>query len=155
MKKIELRSLGIAAILLLCAVFCQGQDIKFSIDTTKHSFYSFSEWELQIQDSAKGLVAYQKKDSALVVLDSVATISVLMNTIKQMQKQNEKLYAAQDILSYVNTQGYVLNKDRVKFNDAVKKYFKLSDQKQAYQKMQKLDILIRDVKGKALGWVSQ
>lgn len=27
MKKIELRPLGIAAILLLCAVFCQGQKI--------------------------------------------------------------------------------------------------------------------------------
>jgi hypothetical protein len=145
----------ILAMLLLCAVFCQGQDIKFSIDTTKHSFLSVSEWTLQIQDSAKGLVAYQKKDSSLVVIDSAATINVLMNTIKQIQEENKKLYAAQDILSYINTQGYVLNKDRIKFNDAVENYFKLSGNKTDYKKMQKLDILIRSVKGKALGWVSQ
>lgn len=155
MKKIELRPLVIAAILLLCAVSSHSQSHTFSIDTTKHFIRTIYEWQLQIQDSGNRLVAYQKKDSALVVLDSAATIKVLMNCIQKMQEQNKKLYAAEDILSYINTQGYVLNKDRVKFNDAVAKYFKLSDKKLNYQKMQKLDILIRSVKGKALGWVSQ
>lgn len=116
MKKMRLLpSAVIVANLLLCAFFCHGQNIKFSIDTTKHSSLSVSKWALKIQDSVKGLVAYQKKDSLLVVIDSAATINVLINTIKKMQEQNRKLYEVQDILRYINTQGYVLNKDRIKF----------------------------------------
>lgn len=149
----------ILAMLLLCAVFVRGQDFKFRIDTANRSFLSMSKWELQIHDSAKGLVAFQKQDSSLVVIDSNATITVLMKSLKQWQEQSLKdskeLWAAKDILACLNTQGYVLNKDRLKFNNATKNYFNLINRKEQFQKMQTLDILIRDVKGKALGWVSQ
>lgn len=86
-------SVVLAAMLLLFAVSSHGQGLKFSLDTTtKHPFLTISKGQLQIQDSAKGLVAYQNKDSALVVLDSAATIKVLMNCIQQMIEQNKKLY---------------------------------------------------------------
>lgn len=111
-------------------------------------------YELMIMNDFK-TVAYLKKDSSLVVIDSLATIKQLIASIKNMQEQNTVLYEAQNILRYVTTRGYVLNKHRVEFNAAIEKYFKVTNQKIKYDKMLNLEILIRDINGKALGWVKQ
>lgn len=156
-----LRPALLLAIPLLCAVFCQAQEFKIMKAGTMPSNISMMADSLKIlrvYDSVKGEVAIYYKDS-LIVMDSLAAIKTLLKisqySFEQQQKQNEKYWAAQDILNYINTQGYVMNKDRKKFNEAVSKYRKLTNQKGKAEKMQKLDILIRDVNGKALGWVSQ
>ena len=162
MKKMRLLpSAVLAANLLLCAVFVRAQDFKIMKAGTMPSnitMRSDSLKTLRVYDSAKGEVAIYYKDS-LIVTDSLAAIKTLLKisqySFEQQQKQNEKYWAAQDILNYINTQGYVMNKDRKKFNEAVAKYRKLTNQKGKAERMQKLDILIRDVNGKALGWVSQ
>lgn len=63
--------------------------------------------------------------------------------------------AADNILSCLNSTGYVLNKDRKRFNHAVAVYMKLIHRNIHAPKMLKLDILVRDINGNALYWVSQ
>ena len=139
---------------VLCIAFslftyCNGQAIKLGEFDIQYTL------DYRVYDSTKGLVAYQKKDSGWVILDSAATINVLVSSIKRMQDERKELYAATSILEYVNTQGYVLNKDLDKFNSAVERYFKVCGNKNKFKKMQPIDILVLDKKGSAVGWVSQ
>jgi hypothetical protein len=123
--------------------------------------------EYQIQDSSKTIVAYDSlkgrvltaNSDSLIITDSLQAIKLLLTAfsslMEQNQKNSEKLYATEDILNYVNTMGFVLNKNRVKFNKAVSAYFKLAGWRGRYHQMQKLDILTRDLKGNATGWIKQ
>jgi hypothetical protein len=110
------------AILMLSAVFsCQAQTIDFKTDTTLFKDYHY--YPLMIMDSSKR-VAYLDKDSNLVVIDSLATIKVLIQCSfqngRQLNKYQERFYAAADILNYLKINGTISNKK--KFDAAVKKY---------------------------------
>ena len=83
-----------------------------------------------------------------------ASVITLQDSIRE-DKYQKLAESAAEVLRYVTTEGYVLNKNRVKFNIAVKKHLQLLGDKSKYKKMQKLDILVRDIHGKAIGWVPQ
>lgn len=119
-----------------------------------------------ISSPTKALVAYQKQDSAWVIIDSAATISALLTEVTRLRELYTKkdstldktinlLSAAENILLCVNTQGYVPNKYRDSFNLYVRKYFKLKGNTTQYDHMQLLDIFIRDKNGKVLGRINQ
>lgn len=75
-------------------------------------------------DANNKVVAYQKKDSALVVLDSAGTIKSLINWVLQSQKENdreyERYFSIQQILMYIKEDGTIT--DKKKFREAVKHY---------------------------------
>lgn len=108
---------------LLPAKKYQPPSVIIYSDSTFKNFRSFV-----VYDSAHRLVCEQTKDF-LIVLDSLATIKVLIKSLKeQFERESDiwqKLYAAEDILRYVSVNGYVDNKHRKKFNKAVLKYQKL------------------------------
>ncbi len=113
---------------------------------------------LTVSDSIKGVVAIYRNDS-LIVIDSLAAIMILIETLQrqfeQQEKQSEIYFAASEILRYVNIDGFVLNKNRIKFNKAVVAYLKATKQKMVKSKIQRIDILVKDNKGNPLGWVKQ
>lgn len=112
----------ILAILLLCAVFCQGQTkynlskMMIPLDTVCMNCHFYP---LLIGDNTKN-VAWLNLDSTLTVIDSAATIKVLITELLRQQDMNERLYAAMGVLSTITTRGKVT--DINAFKKALKRY---------------------------------
>lgn len=82
---------------------------------------------LIVADSTKN-VAWIDNDSSITVIDSSATIRIMMRQLQEMfdemKQVNDRYYAAQEILDVLTVNGTVT--DRQKFKEAVRKYQKLN-----------------------------
>lgn len=102
--------------------------ILFTINTNAQNVVFEYEYIISDYDSSKKIVvynAYKKRDSAIVVLDSSKTIIQLVDFFTKNYKKQNEIYYLKIIFSFINKKGYVLKKDKIKFNKAVKDYHDL------------------------------
>lgn len=108
------------AITLMISFLSQAQSKKNQAEDT-------SKMEMQIQAEDGKVVAYKKKDSALIIVDAQKTIQTLLTVIYRnnvQAKQIAALYnAAADVLSCINITGQI--KDPGKFKEALVKYLSI------------------------------
>jgi len=131
--------LALIAILIL-PTFCFGQQPKFT-----DLFYRGG--------SIPQIIVFSDSSKRIEIIgDTMDNIRYLVTQVLELTK---KLNAAKVILDCVTVYGFVYNKNRIRFNNAVNEWLNINHDKRKVDKMQKLDILTRDLKGNPTGWIKQ
>jgi len=113
-------------------------------------------YSLKITDSLLNIttIGLRFPDSTIFIIGDTA--KAIKQLYIEMKKAMEELELTKAILYNVSSRGFVYNRNRVAFNKSVKEYLKFKEFKNLdYYPMQNMDILIRDLKGKATGWIKQ